>query len=206
MTSPSDAGFPAPPGNGHILFVEEGLERLMGDRALYLQMLRRFRQTYQDSVAWLRQAQADGDQERLLRKVHTLKGAAGMIGAQQVYRHAEAMERACATPGAPCGNALDQLAPALHSVLGMIESILDGMDPTPDTAEPPAPPASAQLLVQHLSRLLEDGDGAAIDVLEQSASVLAASLGVAVFQEVTAAAHEFDFEAAREALATRRLD
>ena len=200
MTSPSDAGFPAPPGNGHILCVEEGLERLMGDRALYLQLLRRFRQSYRDCAAQLRLALAAGELETLLRRVHTLKGAAGMIGAQQVYRQAEALEQA----QPDCGAALEQLAPALHSVLGMIESILDGMDPTPDTAAPPAPPASAQLLVQHLARLLEDGDGAAIDVLEQSASVLAASLGVAVFEEVAAAAHQFDFEAAQAALEARR--
>ena len=52
------------------------------------------------------------------------------------------------------------------------------------------------MLVQHLARLLEEGDGAAIDVLERSASVLAAGLGMEVFQEVTEAAHQFDFEGA----------
>jgi two-component system sensor histidine kinase/response regulator len=52
------------------------------------------------------------------------------------------------------------------------------------------------MLLLHLARLLDEGDGAAIDVLEQSATVLAASLGVEVFQEVTEAAHQFDFEAA----------
>ena len=204
MSSPSDTGFPAHPGNDHILYVEEGLERLMGDRALYLQLLRRFRQTYRDAAARLKQALADGDLATLQRLVHTLKGAAGMIGAQQVYRQAQAVEEVCAAPDGLCGAALDHLASALHSVLGMIESILDGMDPTPDTAAPAAPPPSAQLLVQHLTRLLEDGNGAAIDLLEQSASVLAASLGVAVFQEVTAAAHQFDFEAALDVLATQR--
>ncbi len=204
MSSPSDAGFPAPPSNGHILFVEEGLERLMGDRALYLQLLRRFRQTYRDAAARLKQSLADGDLATLQRLVHTLKGAAGMIGAQQVYRRAQALEQACAAPDGRCGAALEQLASALHSVQGMIESILDGMDPTPDSAAPPAAPPSAQLLVQHLMRLLEEGDGAAIDVLEQSASMLAASLGVALFQEVTAAAHQFDFEAALEMLAAQR--
>jgi len=204
MTSSSDAGSAPPPGGGHILFVEEGLERLMGDRALYLQMLRRFRLTYQPCSGQLRQALAAGDLDALQRKVHTLKGAAGMIGAQQVYRQAEAAERACAAPDGLCEQALQPLAAALHSVLGMIESVLDGMDPTPDTKPPPAPPASAQLLVQHLARLLEDGDGAAIDVLEQSASVLAASLGVAVFQEVAAAAHQFDFEAALDVLTAGR--
>jgi two-component system sensor histidine kinase/response regulator len=204
MTSSSDAGFPPPPGGGHILFVEEGLERLMGDRALYLQMLRRFRVIYQPCAEQLRQALAAGDLDALQRKVHTLKGAAGMIGAQQVYRQAEAAERACSTTDTLCEGALPPLAAALHSVLGMIESVLDGMDPTPDSNPPPAPPASAQLLVQHLARLLEDGDGAAIDVLEQSAGVLAASLGVAVFQEVAAAAHQFDFEAALQVLTAGR--
>jgi len=53
-----------------------------------------------------------------------------------------------------------------------------------------------RMLLLHLARLLDEGDGAAIDVLEQSATVLAASLGVEVFQEVTEAAHQFDFEAA----------
>ena len=44
------------------------------------------------------------------------------------------------------------------------------------------------------------GDGAAIDVLEQSASPLAARLGVERYQRVAAAAHQFDFEAALAAL------
>ena len=57
-------------------------------------------------------------------------------------------------------------------------------------------PPETGMLVQHLARLLEEGDGAAIDVLERSASVLAAGLGVEVFQEVTEAAHQFDFEGA----------
>ena len=67
----------------------------------------------------------------------------------------------------------------------------DQAGPTPGRAPP-----ETRMLVLHLARLLEEGDGAAIDVLEQSATVLAASLGVAVFQEVTEAAHQFDFEAA----------
>ena len=64
------------------------------------------------------------------------------------------------------------------------------------------PPPEIGPLVKHLARLLEEGDGAAIDVLEQSASVLAAGLGEEAFQEVTEAAHQFDFEAALAILET----
>lgn len=200
MTDPSDAAPLATMAASHILHVEDGLQRLMGDRKLYFQILRRFRDRYQDVAAQLR-AQCDaGAMEEAQRRVHTLKGAAGMIGAEQVYRLALALEEVATDRPTQWYAPLGQLAQALSSVMGMIDSILN--DTGTDAVEVPHsnPPATA-ILLQHLARLLEDGDGAAIDLLEQSASVLADSLGLTVFQEVTAAAHQFEFEAARQALA-----
>lgn len=182
----------------HILLVEEGLERLMGDRALYLQLLRRFRQDYQHAPARIRQALEAGQLEPGRRLAHTLKGASGMIGALQAHAAAATLEASCHVEGGPCMAAMAALEDAMHTLTGMIETVLDGSDGS--TPPAPEPQASAQLLVHSLARMLDEGDGAAIDVLEQSASVLAASLGVAVFQEVAAAAHQFDFEAALEAL------
>ena len=201
MTPPmtlSDTPAPPAPAEGHVLQVETGLQQLMGDRALYLQILRRFRQRYQDSANQARTDLAAGDPIGAQRIIHTLKGAAGMIGAQQVYLLASKLEHTCTGPAALCMGPLAQLEHALRCLMGAIDAELSGAD-----AQPPAPAASVgqhppetRMLVQHLARLLEEGDGAAIDVLEHSATVLAASLGVAVFQEVTEAAHQFDFEAA----------
>jgi two-component system sensor histidine kinase/response regulator len=190
------------PAGGHILQVETGLQQLMGDRALYLQILGRFRQRYPDSAFQARQALAAGETGHAQRIVHTLKGAAGMIGAQQVYLLASQLEGVCAGPASAWSAPLAQLEQALRSLLTVVDGLLDD-----DQAPLPAPPAHApqhagaqppetRMLLLHLARLLEEGDGAAIDVLEQSASVLAGSLGVEVFQEVTEAAHQFDFEAA----------
>lgn len=187
-----------------ILQVETGLQQLMGDRALYLQILHRFRQRYHDVAHRARAALAAGDAAEAQRIAHTLKGAAGMIGAQQVYVLAAALESACAAPALPAdGRAapLAQLEQALRNLLPVVENVLAsaGPPPAPATAADPHPP-STTMLVRHLARLLEEGDGAAIDVLEQSATALAAGLGVAVFQDVTAAAHQFEFEAALAAL------
>ena len=194
MSPSSDAS------RSHILVVEDGLERLMGDRALYLQLLCRFRQDYQSAPARIRQALASHQQEAAGRLSHTLKGAAGMIGAQEVQARALGLETGCGRPDSPvCMEALAALDQAMAALLAAIETVLNaGKTSPPPAAATPQP--SAQLLLPHLARLLDEGDGAAIDVLEQSASVLAASLGVAVFQEVAAAAHQFDFEAALEAL------
>lgn len=186
------------PGGAHILQVETGLQQLMGDRVLYLQILARFRQRYADSACQARKALAAGDAGHAQRIVHTLKGAAGMIGAQQVYLLAAELEAACAEPSSAWSALLAQLDQALRSLITAVDRVLeDDQHALADVALASASPAPAtRMLLQHLARLLEEGDGAAIDVLEQSATVLAASLGVAVFQEMTEAAHQFDFETA----------
>jgi len=187
------------PAIGHILQVETGLQQLMGDRVLYLQILGRFRQRYPDSAFQARQAMAAGEIGHAQRIVHTLKGAAGMIGAQQVYLLASTLESVCAGPCSAWSAPLAQLEQALRNLISAVDEVLDSDQPAMtargDTLAAAHMPET-RMLLQHLARLLEEGDGAAIDVLEQSASVLAGSLGVEVFQEVTEAAHQFDFEAA----------
>jgi HPt (histidine-containing phosphotransfer) domain-containing protein len=192
------------PAGVHILQVETGLQQLMGDRELYLQILRRFRQRYPDSGCEARKALAEGEPGHAQRIVHTLKGAAGMIGAQQVYQLASQLEPLCAGPDHLWSAPLAQLELALRSLVTVIDGVLDG-DPQQmlaANAQAPAVMPETRMLLLHLARLLDEGDGAAIDVLEQSATVLAASLGVEIFQEVTEAAHQFDFEAALAALQT----
>lgn len=201
---------------GQVLQVETGLQQLMGDRALYLQILRRFRQRYHDSANQARIELLAGDAAGARLIFHTLKGAAGMIGAQQVYLLATTLETACTGPSESCLGPLAQLEQALRALMAAIDTELStddqvqhaqrhqqnqqglagvaGVAAAAGASDRPAP--ETRMLVMHLARLLEEGDGAAIDVLEQSATVLAASLGVAVFQEVTEAAHQFDFEAA----------
>jgi two-component system sensor histidine kinase/response regulator len=197
MTSTSPPLTPAAP-SGHILQVETGLQQLMGDRELYLQILRRFRHRYPDSGCDARKALNDGEPGHAQRIVHTLKGAAGMIGAQQVYLLAAQLETLCAGPDHVWSAPLAQLELALRSLINVIDEVLAG-DPQQmlaGDAQATLVVPETRMLLQHLARLLDEGDGAAIDVLEQSATVLAASLGVEVFQEVTEAAHQFDFEAA----------
>lgn len=168
-----------------------GLQQLMGDQVLYLQILRRFRQRYAESVTQVRGALAGGDRDGAVRIVHTLKGAAGMLGAQQLQQTAAQLEAAsCALPLAPLEQALQRLLREIDQLLSAA-----GGAPAPGPTASAGAPAQPMLL-QHLARLLEDGDGAAIDVLEQSAAALTASLGVEVFEEVTAAAQQFDFDAA----------
>jgi HPt (histidine-containing phosphotransfer) domain-containing protein len=186
-------------GNRAVLSVSDGLERVMGDRALYRQLLQRFRDDYRPLGRQLRQAQADNMLSTLQRRIHTVKGAAGMIGAPTVCQLATALEPACHLPAAACAETVMLLDDALRALLDAIDGLL-GDVPAPAPVLAPTAPADNQLLAR-LAGLLDTGDGAAIDLLEQSASPLAARLGVARYQQVAAAAHQFDFEAALAALA-----
>ncbi|WP_296002758.1 Hpt domain-containing protein [Rugamonas sp.] len=186
------------------LATDEGLTRLMGDRALYLQLLKRFRHDYQAAVTRMRQQLTLGDAALAWRLAHTLKGAAGMIGAHAVHAQALELESELARPSVAAEASLARLGEALRELLDRIDELLpphadetEGQEQQPHQSPPP--PATPVLL-RRLAQLLFDGDGEAIDVLEQSATVLAASLGVERYQAVAAAAHEFDFEGALEAL------
>ena len=218
----------ATPAAAPVLEVDTGLQQLMGDHDLYRQILRRFRQRYQDSAEQARTELLAGDIVSAQRTVHTLKGAAGMIGAQQLYQLSMALEPLFAGPPAPCIGPLAQLELAVRALMVAIDAELADALVAPATAAAATataatataaastaakaamtgamaaagPPPEIGPLVKHLARLLEEGDGAAIDVLEQSASVLAAGLGEEAFQEVTEAAHQFDFEAALAILET----
>ncbi|MES2264120.1 MAG: Hpt domain-containing protein [Pseudomonadota bacterium] len=187
----------------HTLNVAEGLERLIGDVALYRQLLQRFRNDHGQAVANLRQALEQGERAAAQRTLHGLRGAAGMIGAQALHELATGTE-------ADFNDATMDLQPALALLDCALGTLLHAVDRYLDQAEDgaggaivtttPAPAAETRLLLARLAQLLDDGNGQALDVLEQSAGVLAASLGVALYQEVAAAAHEFDFEAALQAL------
>lgn len=183
-----------------ILDVEDGLHRIMGDRALYFKLLRRFQHDHQSAARQIGEAFGAGRYDAARVKAHTLKGAAGMIGAYTLYDLAAAAEAALRAQAPTIEQPLRRLELALNKLLSIIGNIL------PDFADAAAPPLAAapadaaapatQHLLARLANFLREGDGAAIDVLEKSATVLAARLGVDVYQEIAAAAHEFDFDGA----------
>ncbi|XLZ69069.1 Hpt domain-containing protein [Massilia sp. SR12] len=184
----------------HCLDTEEGLDRLMGERALYLQILRRFLQDHRDSCTRIRALLLQRLESQAQLAAHSLKGSAGLIGAQLVHDHAVEVENAIAA-GADSGALLPQLDALLGAACASIDQLLCEQGDTVVPGEAPViDAAQLRALIEELVGLLRDGDGAAIDLVEKSAPVLAAALGVPTFQMVAAATHAFDFETALDAL------
>jgi HPt (histidine-containing phosphotransfer) domain-containing protein len=182
------------------LDVEEGLDRLMGERALYLQILRRFLQDHRDSCGRIQAFLAQRLETQAQLAAHSLKGSAGLIGAQLVHDQSVLVENAIAA-GAECAALMQQLDALLRETCASIDNLLRDHGDNVAAGEARAiDPAQLRALIEELVGLLRDGDGAAIDLVEKSAPVLAAALGVPTFQLVAAATHAFDFETALDAL------
>jgi HPt (histidine-containing phosphotransfer) domain-containing protein len=181
--------------------VNDGIERVMGNRELYARMLRRFRSDYQHGALPIRTAMSGSDPSLAHRIAHTLKGAAGMIGAHRLEKRASTLEEALRLEALDVREALASLAPEMEKVLHLLDILLDGSPPPGVPVHMPARPLLGDAaLLERLLELLSNGDGAAVDLLEESAASLNVILGEAKLRRVAAAVTQFDFDAAMSAL------
>ena len=181
--------------------VNDGIERVMGNRDLYARMLRRFRSDYRQGALPIRTALSDHDPILAHRLAHTLKGASGMVGAHRLHARASALEEAIRTNADDLRETLASLTPEMEKVLHLLDVLLDGSPPAGMPVHVPSRPLLGDAaLLARLVELLSNGDGAAVDLLEESGASLNVILGEATLARVAAAARKFDFGAALDAL------
>ena len=181
--------------------VNDGIERVMGNRELYARMLRRFRSDHQHAALPIRTALSNGDATLAHRLVHTLKGASGMIGAHRLHARASALEEAIRTADPAIRESMASLTPEFDKVLHLLDILLDGSPPEGMPVHIPSRPLLGDAaLLERLIDLLSNGDGAAVDLLAESGASLHVILGEPMLRRVTAAVNGFDFAAALSAL------
>ena len=178
------------------LDVIDGIDRVLGDRDLYARMLRRFRVDYQSGLTPVRSALAAGDRTLAHRLVHTLIGAAGMIGAVRVVERASVVEVALRTHTGTEQGDLAALEPELLKLLELIDALSRS---GPDAATRDLPENDSALLAE-LIGLLTSEDGGAIDLLEESSHSLRSILGDERYALVVDSAQAFDYARALAAL------
>jgi two-component system sensor histidine kinase/response regulator len=74
--------------------VAAGVERFLGDRELYLEVLRNFRELHADQVSKIRQALAAGDASGARQLTHVVRGVGANVSAGGVFAAATALELA----------------------------------------------------------------------------------------------------------------
>jgi PAS domain S-box-containing protein len=173
-----------------------GLRRVGGNRDLYLRLLQRFAAGQAGAARRVRQALAAGERTAAEREAHTVKGVAANLGLGALGDLAAALERA--VRGAEGEErALAAFEPALARAVAALAA-LPAPGGTAAPAAPVAPAAGPEL--GELARLLEAGDGEAVDYVAGRAAALRAAFRDGEFAAIEQAVQSFEFDAALEQL------
>ncbi|AUB80918.1 response regulator [Candidatus Thiodictyon syntrophicum] len=132
--SPGPAGFPDIPG----IDGRRAARLLDQDWAFFLRLAHRFAADFADATRQIHQALARGEASAAARRLHTLRGHAGNLGALALAQSAQALETALAAPRVDPAPALADFDARLCALLTALAPWLEGAAPLPDAA-PAAP-------------------------------------------------------------------
>ncbi len=192
-----DEMFALPELNG--LDVDGTLLRMGGDYSLYHRILIRFHESQGDVITRLRTSLNDSNKEMALYIAHTLKGAAGNVGAVQVRDMAAELEQMM-IGGRDIDTAfLNQLEAALAVVLSSLDQCLpckEDMRKQSNISEQP----EAEPLIEKMREMLEDSDGDAVELMDDLKNALHGSSLSKDVSRLQTILDGYDYEAALEML------
>ena len=196
------------------LNTELGLRRSMGKKPLYLKLLASFVRGQRATATEIDRKIADQDWKTAERLVHTLKGAAGSIGATELQERAGWVESAVRAKTSqeqlqallqPMGDSLEQLVAALEGALLQQASTVaqespDALPSITGACERQDGHAAWVAASGRLEALLRDDDADAAELLAANESTFDKWLGPDAFRRLTSAVAGFDFEHALQIL------
>jgi CheY-like chemotaxis protein len=134
-----------------------GIDRIRAAQALdhkldiFIQLLRRFAETFRDAVELTRRDLSTGEREAAARRIHTLRGNAGTLGALDLMASATALEQAI-------DRGETELDERLATLNRQIADLIDASRPWREAAAVPGPVSveAPPLEAHHLKALRED--------------------------------------------------
>ncbi|OWP50890.1 response regulator [Pseudomonas nitroreducens] len=173
-----------------------GLATCAGKVDLYERLLQRFRTRYRDFIGEFRALDPATDPTARRRAAHTLRGAAGNIGALALAKAATALEEAC--QGAASEELISRLLSDLQGQLDIVQAgLANRADRPPEQpAAPRVAPSEASALLQQLQGLLERSDTSAGDLVGRLSGLYRDQARAAQLRQIAEAIEGFDYEPA----------
>jgi HPt (histidine-containing phosphotransfer) domain-containing protein len=175
-----------------------GLKRLMGNKALYMKLLRQYVDGQSRAAVSIRDSLAAGDRKTAERIAHTARGVSGNIGALAVQHAAERVERAIGS-GSEDEAMIAELESALDLMVGRIAAAVGVPEAEAPGSAPSIDPDKIKPLLVRLAGLLEVSDGEVLEVVSEEEPAVRSVLG-SDFAALEKAVNSFDFEVALERL------
>ena len=185
--------------------VEAALVRLGGNVGEFLALIDKFRRRHRDSLTEIRLAMLEGDRTMAERLAHTLKGIAGNLGADNLHRKLQDLERAIREAVGP--SKIEGLLSSASQDLTVCLAAIDAQLPPPEADTPEvlhidANPGELAALIQTALAQLNEFDADAEDSLKQIHSMLPLDDPKAhqIMAHIEKCLERYDYEAARNAL------
>lgn len=188
------------PEFNHII-TTQGLQRVNGNRNLYIKLLKDFYCDYGTSLADIVKSIEEDDLENAAIAVHTIKGVSGNLGAESLYDAASNLEEAVRQEQV---DKIRRLLPAFEQSFSEVMDELAPLQPeeafecTFSTLE--FDPVAARQLANRLKTLLEEGDSEAEDLVPELRAVFMVPGEGAEVGALISQIENFDFDDALETL------
>jgi HPt (histidine-containing phosphotransfer) domain-containing protein len=170
-----------------------------GNRVRYESLLKRFAESQARTVEEIRAALGAGDASTAERVSHSLKGAAGNLGASAVANAAAEAEGAVKSGKDPDA-ALDSLALSLRDVIAAIQLALPSEELPDSAGEASADPSIVAEPLTRLKKLLKNDDGSAAEFIFDARPSLSKVLTRPEIGTLTGLVGNFDFDSALKCL------
>jgi len=175
-----------------------GLQSVRGRLASYCRLLGKFSSTHDDDFAQIQQYLAGAKTADARRLAHSIKGAAGTLGAIALQKKAAALEAAIRDelPMATIEPLLNDCANSYRQLSAHLDAILAAPSSQADTPPPPViQDAARDSLLSELRSHLRSGDIVCLNLLNQNIAMLQEILGHD-YRPFETAINSFDFEGA----------
>jgi HPt (histidine-containing phosphotransfer) domain-containing protein len=182
--------------------VAAGLQRVAGNKRLYRDLLTQFAVKHESTGTTISQALVSGDRSKAERLAHSLKGAAGNLGINEIFQAAGNLEAAIRASQTGIEDLIEELTAALDRQVRNIQAVfpVGGADEKTRLDSRPTDPEKVLAALANLKELLEANDADAPEAYRNFAAVLGYSGNRSRLEALGAAVNSFDFEAALKRL------
>jgi two-component system, sensor histidine kinase and response regulator len=183
--------------------VVNGLTRVAGNKKLYRKLLLSFKANNVDSTHAIRKSLDSDDMEDAERLVHTIKGVAGNIGANDLFTSAAAMEAALRySDEEQYERLLEAFAEELDFVMKSIDNSLQTGKTVKEAVikDQPLDVENATTLLSEVMELMEDDYGETENRLELLKAMFDSSEFKTEFGILTSQIDGYDFDSAMETI------
>ena len=182
--------------------VEQGLSRVMGNHSLYEKLLKGFYQEQSEDLTRLCDCfdQCDWQAARFI--VHSVKGAAGSLGADTLHQAAARLEQALQTRDAlPEEVLVSRFKSAFEEVMeGLERFVFDERQSQPAVGEGHVAVDELHALINRFGIMLQEGDAGVVLDLPELVQGLSDQIEPVTLQHFQKKVDSYDFEEAEELL------